>query len=173
MPTGRSAFMGRRSSRPTLRLQNIHLGGKDMMVKSSAGPHPDRRAFLVASAALGALAASPLTLRRALAQGLTITLADIGVGDPGGDWSAFEKATGHKVNLVSMGNAPSAVLNQLIAGGGRTAFDIINIVGGMQEPLLENDLIMEIDTSRLPNWEKNTYIMEYLAPGSPGFEFIG
>ena len=143
------------------------------MPKSYAGPRLERRTFLAAAAALGGLAALPLTVRRALAEGLTITLADIGVGDPGGDWSGFEKATGNKVNLVSLGNAPSAVLNQLIAGGGRTTFDIINIVGGMQEPLVENDLIIEIDTSRLPNWEKNTYIKEYLASGSPGFEFIG
>jgi len=133
----------------------------------------DRRAFLAATAALGGLAALPLTARRAFAQGLTITLADIGVGDPGGDWSPFEQATGHKVNLVSIGNSPSAILNQLIAGGGLTTFDVINIVGGMQEPLVQNDLIVEIDTSRLPNWEKNVYIREYLAPGSPGFEFIG
>lgn len=133
----------------------------------------DRRRFLAGTAALGGLSALPLTVGRALAQALTITLADIGVGDPGGDWSPFEQATGHKVNLVSMGNAPSAVLNQLIAGGGRTSFDIINIVGGMQEPLVENDLILEIDTSRLPNWQKNSYIKDYLAPGSPGFEFIG
>src|SRR3712207_6745296 len=95
----------------------------------------DRRAFLAGTAALGGLAALPLAARRALAQGLTVTLADIGVGDPGGDWSPFEQATGNKVNLVSIGNAPSAILNQLIAGGGRTTFDIINIVGGMQEPL--------------------------------------
>jgi putative spermidine/putrescine transport system substrate-binding protein len=109
----------------------------------------------------------------ALAAGRTLTIADIGVGDPGGDWSRFEKPTGHEVNLVSIGNAPSAVINQLIAGSGQSIFDLINIVGGMQQPLVENDLILELDPGRLPNWQKNTYIGDYLAKGTPGFGFIG
>src|SRR5918999_1621767 len=87
----------------------------------------------------------------------TVTLADIGVGDPG-DWSKFTEPRGHSINLVSIGNAPSAVLNQLLAGGGQTSFNIINIVGGMQKPLVDNDLILELDTARLSNWEKNSYI---------------
>src|SRR5687768_3104930 len=109
----------------------------------------------------------------ALAADRTLTIADVGVGDPGGDWSRFEEPTGNQVNLVSIGNAPSAVVNQLIAGGGQTTFDVINIVGGMQKPLVDNDLILELDPSRLPNWQGNTYIEQYLAPGTPGFDFIG
>ena len=102
-----------------------------------------------------------------------LTLADIGVGDPGGDWSRFENATGASVNLVSLGNGPSAILSQLVAGGGRSTYDLINIVGGMQKPLVENDLILEIDTSRLKNWAKDTYIAEYMAQTKLGFSFIG
>ena len=135
----------------------------------------DRRTFLTAAALFGGGGlATGLFGRRARAQGgLTVTLADIGVGDPGGDWSRFTAESGDSVNLVAMGNAPSAVVNQLLAGGGRSTFDLINIVGGMQKPLAEADLISEIDTSKLPNWEKNTYITKYLAPGTPGFNFIG
>jgi spermidine/putrescine-binding protein len=132
----------------------------------------DRRRFLqtTAAAGLGAtLAASPW--QRALAAG-TVNFADIGVGDPG-DWSKFTAATGWDVNLVAIGNAPSAILNVLIAGGGRQTYDVINIVGGMQKPLVEVDLIDEIDTSRMPNWAKNTYLSQYLAPGTPGFDFMG
>src|SRR3989449_5243777 len=51
--------------------------------------------------------------------------------------------------------------------------DIVNIVGGMQKPLVENNLIEPIDTARVPNWGKDTYIREFLAPGKPGFDFIG
>jgi spermidine/putrescine-binding protein len=133
----------------------------------------DRRFFLKASAYAGmgaALAGAPLA--HALAAGGTINFADIGVGDPG-DWSRFTKKTGWDVNLVAIGNAPSAILNVLIAGGGRQIYDVINIVGGMQKPLVEVDLIDEIDTSRLPNWAKNTYLSKYLAPGTPGFDFMG
>lgn len=133
----------------------------------------DRRRFLTVAGALGGTALIPGLLGKALAQsGLTVTLADIGVGDPG-DWSRYTEETGNSVNVVALGNAPSAVVNQLLAGGGRTTFDLINIVGGMQRPLAEADLISEIDISRLPNWERNNYIEEYLAPGTPGFDFIG
>src|SRR5437899_10808011 len=72
-----------------------------------------------------------------------------------------------------MGNAPSGVLNVLIAGGGTQIYDIVNIVGGMQKPLVENNLIEPIDTARMPNWGKDTYIREFLAPGKPRVTFIG
>ncbi len=65
------------------------------------------------------------------------------------------------------------MVNQLLAGGGQTTFDVINIVGGMQKPLVDNDLILELDTARLPNWQNDTYIEQYLAPRTPGFQFIG
>ena len=139
-------------------------------------PALSRRHLLAGGTALGvgaALAGGRGRVAPALAAGRTLTIADVGVGDPGGDWSRFEQPTGNKVNLVSIGNAPSAVLNQLIAGGGTSAFDVINIVGGMQKPLVDNDLILELDRSQLPNWQGNSYIEQYLAPGTPGFEFIG
>lgn len=141
----------------------------------SIGKNVTRRQALVSSAGLAfgaALLGSGAFMQRALAAGRDLTLADIGVGDPG-DWSKFAEATGNGVNVVSMGNAPSAVVNQLLAGGGLETFDIINIVGGMQEPLVDNDLILPLEPGRLSNWSKNTYIQQYLGQGTPGFEFIG
>ena len=73
----------------------------------------------------------------ARAAGGTLNFADIGVGDPGGDWSKFTAASGYNVNLVSIGNAPSAILNVLVTSGGQGTYDVINIVGGMQKPLVE------------------------------------
>ena len=134
-----------------------------------------RRQILAGGAALGLGAALNLQGRMispAFAAGRTLTLADIGVGDTG-DWTKFEQPTGNKVSVVSMGNGPSAVVNQLVAGGGRSIFDIINIVGGMQKPLVDNDLVLKLDPSRMPNWAKNTYIKDYLGNGTPGFNFIG
>ncbi len=110
---------------------------------------------------------------RAKAAGKTLNFADIGVGDPGGDWSGFTKASGWNVNLVAIGNAPSAILNVMIGGGGTSTYDIINIVGGMQPPLISNHLIEAIDPAEMPNWAKDTYISEYLTEGKPGFQFIG
>lgn len=129
----------------------------------------DRRSF-VSGAGAALLAASLPTLARA--QSLKVNFADIGVGDPG-DWSKFSATSGAGVNLVAIGNAPSAVVNVLLAGGGKSTYDIINIVGGMQRPLVENNLIDPIDVSRLSNWSKNSYIKDYFAPGKPGFNFIG
>lgn len=127
-----------------------------------------------AGAGLLGLAAGGAPLRRALAASAgTVQFGDIGVGDPGGDWSKFAAATGWDVNLVAFGNAPSAVLNVLLAGGGAQTYDIMNIVGGMQKPLVENDLIEALDTAKMPNWGTNSYIQSYLASGTPGFDFIG
>ena len=138
-------------------------------------PQPNvlsRRDTLKLACASGALAAMPVLSSSAFA-GETINFADIGVGDPGGDWSRYTKASGYDVNLVSIGNAPSAILNVLVAGGGTGTYDIINIVGGMQKPLVDNNLVEELDTSKIPNWAKNKNIAEFLAPDSPGFNFIG
>jgi spermidine/putrescine-binding protein len=134
-----------------------------------------RRDFLKTTFYAGTIVAlSGMGLQKVLAATAgTINFADIGVGDPGGDWSKLTAKTGWKVNLVAIGNAPSTILNVLIAGGGMQTYDVINIVGGMQKPLVDNDLILEIDTNRIPNWEKNTFIQQYIAPGSPGFNFIG
>jgi spermidine/putrescine-binding protein len=137
-----------------------------------------RRDFLrygaYAGAGLGGLLSGLVPLGRARAAGKgTIQFGDIGVGDPGGNWSKFTADSGWDVNLVAFGNAPSAVLNVLLAGGGAQTYDIMNIVGGMQKPLVENDLVEALDTSKMPNWGKDTYIQNYLASGTPGFDFIG
>ena len=114
----------------------------------------------------------PLFAAAARAGG-TINFADIGVGDPDGDWSRYTKSSGYGVNLVAIGNGPSAILNTLVAGGGTQSYDIINIVGGMQKPLVDNNLIEVLDTAQLPGWAKDKNIGEFLGKGKPGFSFIG
>jgi putative spermidine/putrescine transport system substrate-binding protein len=133
-----------------------------------------RRDLMQVGVICGVTAAAWLRLSpSALAASTTVNLADIGVGDPDGDWSRFTKASGWTVNLVAIGNAPSAILNVLIAGGGTASYDVINIVGGMQKPLVDNDLIDPIEVAKLPNWGKDKNIQEFLSVGSPGFNFIG
>ena len=134
---------------------------------------PTRRDLMILGAGSGLSAAmTPLFATSAFAAG-TINFADIGVGDPGGDWSRYTKTSGFNVNLVAIGNAPSAILNTLVAGGGTASYDVINIVGGMQKPLVENNLIEVVDTAQLPNWAKDKNIEEFLSKGKPGFKFIG
>ena len=132
----------------------------------------DRRSFISGLGATGAAAMAGGLPVLARAQSLKVNFADIGVGDPG-DWSKFTAASGAGVNLVAIGNAPSAVVNILVAGGGKSTYDIINIVGGMQKPLVDGNLIDPIDVTRMPNWAKNTYIQEFFSQGKPGFNFIG
>jgi putative spermidine/putrescine transport system substrate-binding protein len=133
-----------------------------------------RRDLMISGASAGLAAATmPLLSRAAFAAG-TVNFADIGVGDPDGDWSRYTAmSNGWNVNLVAIGNAPSAILNSLVAGGGTSSYDVINIVGGMQKPLVDNDLIEVIDTSLLPNWARDKNIEEFLGKGTPGFNFIG
>jgi putative spermidine/putrescine transport system substrate-binding protein len=136
-------------------------------------PAPTRRDLIKLGLASGMIAGSlPLLRNNALAAGGRLNFADIGVGDPG-DWSKFTKPTGWGVNVVGIGNAPSAILNVLIAGGGTATYDLINIVGGMQKPLVDNSLVEPIDLTQMPNWSKDTNISEFLAKGKPGFNFIG
>ncbi len=142
---------------------------------NSVGSSLSRRDLLKASLAAGLGSAALMSgWHRALAASKgTINFADIGVGDPSGDWSGYTAKSGWNVNLVAIGNAPSAILNVLLAGGGSGVYDVINIVGGMQKPLVENDLIEVMDIARMPNWGKDTYIHEFLGKGTPGFNFIG
>jgi putative spermidine/putrescine transport system substrate-binding protein len=130
----------------------------------------DRRTLLTgAGAGLSLLSLFP---RASLAAGETVTLADVGVADPNGDWSSYTKATGNMVKVVPIGNAPSAVVNQLVAGGGRQTFDLIATVGGIQGPLSENKLVAPLDVSRLPNWTRNGYVKKYFEPGTKGYDYI-
>jgi len=131
-----------------------------------------RRATLKSMLALGGgmvVGASPWS--RAFAQDRTLNLADIGVGDPG-SWEMFKEQSGYDVNLVAIGNAPSAIINVMLGGGGVQTFDGIHIVGGMQKPLAELGLIQPVDTSRLPNLAKNKYVADYIKPGTPGYEYL-
>ena len=71
----------------------------------------NRRDFLKTTLYAGtALALSGAGLQRAWAAAKgTVNFADIGVGDPGGDWTRFTKQADWDVNLVAIGNAPSAM----------------------------------------------------------------
>jgi spermidine/putrescine-binding protein len=125
-------------------------------------------------AAASGLAAGATPWSRAQAQepNKVLNLADIGVGDPG-TWKHFtEESGGWDVNLVAIGNAPSAIINVMLGGGGVQTYDAINIVGGMQKPLADLGLILPVDKSKLPNWEKNKYIATYIKPNTAGYDYF-
>jgi len=104
---------------------------------------------MVLGAASGLSAAMTTLFATSARAGGTINFADIGVGDPDGNWSRYSKASGFNVNLVAIGNAPSAILNTLVAGGGTASYDVINIVGGMQKPLVDNNLLYAASTGKM------------------------
>ena len=128
-----------------------------------------RREALKLALAAGASAGVLGRLSSAHAAG-TINFADIGVGDTDGDWSRYTKASGYNVNLVAIGNAPSEILNVLVASGGAGTYDVINIVGGMQKPLVDNDLIEELDTFML-DYRINMAVVDSMPDTRKSYEF--
>lgn len=136
-----------------------------------AGMMARRQMLQMAIAAAAGLAVGATPWSRGHAAGNVVNLADIGVGDPG-SWKRFTDGTGWDVNLVAIGNAPSAVINVMLGGGGVQSYDAIHIVGGMQKPLSELSLITPVEPDRMPNWSKNEYIAKYMQPGTGGYEFI-
>jgi len=131
-----------------------------------------RRTLLKLGATLAAVSATGGLSMAAFANSpRNLTMADIGVGDPG-DWSQLLAQHGVNLDVLAIGNAPSAIINQLVAGGGMRTLDIINIVGGMQVPLAQENLIRPLDISRLPNWALNSYLQDFVSPGTPGWRFI-
>lgn len=128
--------------------------------------------LMMAAAAGAGVGMTPWSKGIAQDADMTLNLADIGVGDPG-TWKYFtEESGGWGVNLVAIGNAPSAIINVMLGGGGVQSYDAINIVGGMQKPLADLGLILPIDKSKLPNWDKNKYIAQYIKPNTPGHDYF-
>ena len=128
------------------------------------------RRSLLKAGGLGGLGAIGLSLAgtpwsKALAASGSVTLADIGVGDPAGDWSRYTDKSGWDVNLVAVGNAPATIINVLLGGGGTSTYDALHIVGGVQEPLAQLGLVLPVDPSRMPNWGANEYISQYFVDG--------
>ena len=123
-----------------------------------------RREALKLALAAGASAGVLGRLSSAHAAG-TINFADIGVGDTDGDWSRYTKASGYNVNLVAIGNAPSEILNVLVASGGAGTYDVLNNVGGMEKPAGDQDLIEEPDTSQVLRRAKDRNIGQAPAQG--------
>ena len=135
------------------------------------------RRSLLKAGGMGGLGAIGLSLAgspwsKALAASGSVTLADIGVGDPAGDWSRYSNKTDWDVNLVAVGNAPATIINVLLGGGGTSTYDALHIVGGVQEPLAQLGLILPVDPSRMPNWGANEYIAQYFENDGPGWPHI-
>ncbi|MCG8360786.1 MAG: hypothetical protein MI920_34935, partial [Kiloniellales bacterium] len=89
-----------------------------------------RRMLRATMAAVGGLAMGATPWSRGQAASKSVNLADIGVGDPG-SWQRFNDKTGWDVNLVAIGNSPSAIINVMLGGGGVQTYDAIHIVGGV------------------------------------------
>src|SRR5688572_10391107 len=71
--------------------------GRLVMNKNRMAPRSSRRQVLRAGSVLGigGLLGTHRLVPPARAAGRTLTIADVGVGDPGGDWSRFEQPTGN------------------------------------------------------------------------------
>ena len=68
-----------------------------------------------------------------------------------GDWSKFTEESGWKVNYVTISNSPGTLFSTLMSGGGRDLYDLFEVVGGFQKPLVQQDLIKPIQQDSLEN----------------------
>ena len=133
----------------------------------------NRRDALRLALSLSAAAGLCLAPPRAHAAG-TINFADIGVGDPGGDWSKFKAASGYERQSgldrqCPLGRPQRA--GRLAAA--RAPMTSSTSSAACRSRWSTTTLVEKIDTSRLPNWANDSNIDEFLGKGKPGFQFIG
>lgn len=89
-----------------------------------------------------AKAASPGTVR--MMGGPTVALQD---------WSLFEKETGLKMEFTPFNvDDVGALYNEILVNGAGERFDLINTLAGVQKPLVQQEQVAQLDTSRLKNF---------------------
>ena len=119
--------------------------------------HLSRRNFIKCAAAGTAIVGAPAILkgltRRAHAQDdNTIRLLITGPTLIPGDWSAFERETGFKMEDTVIKDDPGIFLTEILVNDGGDRFDIIAALTGAEQDLIDGEAIKPIETSSVSNW---------------------
>ena len=119
--------------------------------------HLSRRNFIKCAAAGTAIVGAPAILkgltRRAIAQDEnTIRLLITGPTLIPGDWSAFERETGFKMEDTVIKDDPGIFLTEILVNDGGDRFDIIAALTGAEQDLIDGEAIKPIETASVPNW---------------------
>ena len=119
--------------------------------------HLSRRNLIKCAAGSAAIVGAPAILkgltRRAIAQDEnTIRLLITGPTLIPGDWSAFERETGFKMEDTVIKDDPGIFLTEILVNDGGDRFDIIAALTGAEQDLIDGEAIKPIETSAVPNW---------------------
>jgi spermidine/putrescine-binding protein len=121
-----------------------------------------RRIFLCTMGATAAVTATRgLSFRKALAAEplriWTIGVAKVGAkpGTSGKDWSDMAAQAGIELAYIAKSGSADQAIQKLVVGDGNKLYDAVtDNGGGMEDALASQKVIVPIDTSRIPNWNK-------------------
>jgi spermidine/putrescine-binding protein len=142
------------------------------LVRKSQSRFTRRRFFETAGRALGAAVAGetllPRTISRAKAAPNDNVVRVLGVsnGAPS-SWAEFEKDTGLKVEWTPIGDDVGVFLHELLANDAGERYDLITSLTGAYEPLVDQDLLLPIDTTRLRHWPGTSELIRKATPMAP------
>jgi len=111
-----------------------------------------RRALLQTASAAAALAATG-GLRTAFAAEPLQLWAPAIIRVGADDWSDMEQRAGIEISATAKSAGADEAIQKMIVGDGNALFDAVtDNGGGMEDALASNDAIVELDPSRIPNW---------------------
>jgi spermidine/putrescine-binding protein len=151
------------------------VGDVGMGAGNLARPPFSRRRFLrrgwqaLAAAAAGETLFEPARNRARAAAAADNVLRVLGIsnGAPN-DWAEFEHATGLRVEWTPIGDDVGIFLHEMIANDAGSTYDIVTCLTGAYEPLVEQDLLLPIDTTKLKNWPGISDLIRKATPAAPG-----
>lgn len=138
--------------------------------------HLSRRNFIKGATAGAVIMGAPailkgLTRKSYAADDKTIRLLMTAPTIIPGDWNTFEAETGLKMEDTVMKDDPGLFLNELRVNDAGERYDIISTLAGVEKPLIDEGLIVPLETAKMPNWagmpesiRKVPYLQRDLAP---------
>ena len=145
-------------------------------------PHPealtkrrfDRRRFMQGAGLAIAAAAAGETLfptrpRRAKAStpnDNVVRVLGVTNGMPA-SWAEFEKDTGLKVEWTPVGDDIGVFLHEMIANDAGDHYDVVTCLSGTYEMLIDQDLLLPIETAKLGRWAGTPPIVRGATPMAP------
>ncbi|MDA1356608.1 MAG: extracellular solute-binding protein [Proteobacteria bacterium] len=116
-----------------------------------------RRNFIQGAAATGAvIVGAPAILkgltRRAKAESGVVRFLMTAPTMIPGDWSAFEKDTGIRLEGEVMKDDPGLFLNEVLVNDAGDRFDLISTLSGAEQELINGEAIIPIEHGNLSNW---------------------
>jgi spermidine/putrescine-binding protein len=133
----------------------------------------DRRRFMrgaglaVAAAAAGEtlFPGRPRRARAAAPKDDVVRVLGVTNGMPN-SWSEFEKDTGLKVEWTPLGDDIGVFLHEMIANDAGDHYDVVTCLSGAYEALIDQDLLLPIETARLSHWAGTPPIVRAAAPAT-------